>query len=77
MRRLTYCITFTYPLILFFRMLQKLRRNSSRPKTHLIALPGWANRIMLKSVHLEARLLRHCNLPFGVTLLAIAQKTDS
>jgi len=72
--RLSYCITFTFPIIVAFRWLQRLRGKSPRPKTHLIKLPPWANRIILASVELEAFLLKCTNLPFGVTLVAVAEK---
>jgi SAM-dependent methyltransferase len=74
LNRLSYCITFTFPPIVAFRWLQRLRPKSQRPKTHLIALPRWANRLILATVEIEALLLKWINLPFGVTLLAVAEK---
>lgn len=71
---LTYCITFTFPAIVAFRWLQRLRPPAERPKTHLIRLPGWANRLMLATVEIEAFLLKWFHMPFGVTLLAIAER---
>lgn len=73
--RMTYCITFTFLPILVFRLLQKaLHSKKKAPKTHLIQLPRWANRLVLATVELEAYLLRFMNLPFGVTLMAVAEK---
>jgi SAM-dependent methyltransferase len=76
MERLTYCISFTFPAIAAFRFLQNLRKRRSRPKTHLIVLPRWANRLLLASVLFEAFLLKYADLPFGVTLLARAKKKE-
>lgn len=73
--RLTGCISFTLVPIVLFRLLQKLRYDSnSKPKTHLIKLPRWANWLMFASVKIEGFLLRWINIPFGVTLLAVARK---
>jgi len=74
-RRLSYCITLTFPLIVGFRCVQRcFARRSDKPKTHLIRLPKWMNRLIQASVELESLLLRWFNLPFGVTLLAVAHK---
>jgi SAM-dependent methyltransferase len=72
--RSSYCITFTFPLIVGFRLFQRLRTKKDRPQTHLIFLPRWANALLRKTVSLEAMLLRWTNLPFGVTLVALARK---
>jgi len=72
--RMGSCITFTYPIIVLFRLLQRLLRKPGKPKTHLIILPAWANRLLLWTVHLEAFLIRWFDLPFGVTLYAVARK---
>jgi SAM-dependent methyltransferase len=78
--RLTYCISFTFPAIVAFRLAQKayhrLFHKPERPKTHVIQLPDWANRFLQATVQLETRLLRHFDLPFGVTLLAVLRKTE-
>jgi len=75
--RLTYCITFTFPLIVLFRFLQRLVSKADQPKTHLIALPGWANAFLKSTVDFEAFLLGFMNLPVGVTLVAIARKKSN
>lgn len=72
--RLTYCITFTYPFIAALRILQRPFRDPNRPRAHVIQLPRPANWLLKKTVHLEAHALKIANLPFGVTLLAVAQK---
>jgi ubiquinone/menaquinone biosynthesis C-methylase UbiE len=74
--RVSYCITFTFPIIAGFRLLQKILRrdNNGRPKTHVFILPKWANNLLLASVEFEGLLLRWTNLPIGVSLVAVAQK---
>ncbi len=76
----SYGITFTYLPIVAFRKIQRLWQQSipvdpdARPKTHLIPLPGPINTALVKLLHLEAALLRHMNLPFGVSLVALCRK---
>jgi len=72
--RLSYCITFTFPVIVTFRILQRVFKRHSKPKTHIVVLPRWANMLLLASVKLEAFLLRWLDLPLGVTLAAVVRK---
>jgi hypothetical protein len=60
---------------LFQKFYHRLLRKPERPKTHVIELPEWANRFLKRTVQIETRLLRHFDLPFGVTLLAVLEKT--
>lgn len=75
-QRLTYCITLTFPMIVGFRVLQKLFKKKAKPKTHHVILPAWANRLLTWSVELEGILLKWINLPFGVTIAAVAGKPN-
>lgn len=70
----TYCISFTFIPIVLFRHFQKLLKPSGKPKTHLIVLPSWINRLLIKVLNIEAYLLRFMNLPFGVSLLCLARR---
>ena len=72
--RLSYCITFTFPVIVTFRVLQRVFKRHGKPKTHMVILPRWANMLLLASVKLEAFLLRWLDLPLGVTLAALVRK---
>ncbi len=78
--RLSYCISATFPLIVGFRLLQntllRFIKKPNQPKTHLIMLPGFLNSILRWSIQIEALLLRYINLPFGVTLLIVAQPEE-
>lgn len=76
--RFTGCIVFTLVPIVLFRLFQKMKNHrNSRPKTHLINLPQWANWLMFASVKMEGFFLRWVNIPVGVTLLAVARKPPS
>ena len=72
--RLSYGISLTFPAIVAFRFLQRLWQKPGHPKTHLITLPNWANTFLRRSVEFEAWILRKHDLPFGVSLLAVAAK---
>lgn len=78
--KFSYGITFTFPPIVAFRMVQKLWHGivgsvrTNRPKAHLIELRPSLNRTMIRLLQVEAALLRRMNLPFGVSLMTLAQK---
>ncbi|MBN1477717.1 class I SAM-dependent methyltransferase [Candidatus Sumerlaeota bacterium] len=73
-RRCTWAITFTFPPIVVFRLIQRMLPRRREPKTHLIPLPGWVNGFLKWLLHVEAWLLRRINLPFGVSLVLIARR---
>jgi SAM-dependent methyltransferase len=76
----SYGISFTYYPIVAFRMLQRFWQRShgvespARPRTHLIPLPWFINQPLIKVLELEALLLRHINLPIGVSLMTLCRK---
>lgn len=72
--RLSYGISVTFLPIVAFRFLQRLWQKPGHPQTHLITLPEWANTLLRRTVEFEAWILRRWNLPFGVSLLAVAAK---
>lgn len=75
-QRLTYCISLTFPAVIGYRLLRKAFKKKPEVKTHLVVLPGWLNRLLLASVQLEALWLRRFDIPFGVSLLAVARKPE-
>lgn len=72
----SYGISFTYPGVVAFRMAEKMlkRAKPDGPKAHLIHLPGFMNQSLIEVLKLEATLLRHMDLPFGVSLMALCRK---
>ena len=75
-KKLSFAITTFFPLILFFRLSQKLFIKSALPKTSYVILPDWLNSSFIGLLKLEAQLLRHINLPFGVSLVCVAEKKE-
>jgi ubiquinone/menaquinone biosynthesis C-methylase UbiE len=70
----SYAISFVFAPIVVFRLAQRLIKGSRAPKTHLIRLPAFANNLLIAMLRAEKILLRFMNLPFGVTVVCLAQK---
>lgn len=71
--RTSYFISTLFFPILFLRIWQGLRKNSTRPKTSIYVLPRWLNASLIGLLALERRFLRQMNLPFGVSIVALAR----
>lgn len=76
-RKYSYAITFTFVPIVIFRLVRRLWPGRREKKTHLFVLPGWLNTALERLLALEARLLRWTNLPFGVSLVCLAERRAS
>lgn len=72
--RSTYFISTLFFPILFFRLWQGLRRTSIHATVSYRMLPPWLNNLLVRLLNLERRVLRHINLPFGVSLVMVARK---
>ncbi len=73
----TYCIFFLFLPIAGFRLLQRLVRllvRRSPPASAYIQVAPWVSAVFVWLLRLEARLLRHINLPLGVSCLCIARR---
>lgn len=76
----SYGISFTYYPIVLFRELQRMWQSAhgvqgpARARAHLIPLPWFINRPLIGMLHAEAELLKHMNLPVGVSLMALCQR---
>lgn len=82
-RRLTYNNFFLFPLIAGMRALRKEQPKLDSPhlseaeevyQVEMEAIPEPANTILHGVGWLEAELLRHTDLPFGVSVLCVAEK---
>lgn len=73
--RLTYAISALLPAVIGVRLLDRIRRRPEQEaQSGLIELPPWLNRLCLATLEAEAAVLRCCNLPVGVSVVALAQK---
>ncbi len=70
--KLSYSVTLMFLPILLFRWVDRL--SSKPPTATVVPLPPRLNRWLTGLQSFEARLIRRHNLPFGVSLVAVARK---
>lgn len=81
--RITYCNTALYLPVLVLRkgktLIRKLRGTSStpNPESDLVFYPKPINEALYQVMRLENRIMRGRNLPFGVSILVVAQRPAS
>jgi len=69
----SYANTFLFPLALMKRLMENTR--SEKVKTSDLTVEfGWLDKVLGKILSLEAPLISRWSLPFGLSLVAIAQK---
>lgn len=71
--RTSYFISTLFFPILALRIWQGLRKNSTHPKTSVQLLPEWINASLVGLLGLERKLFQQMNLPFGVSIVALAR----
>jgi len=71
-RRLTYANTILFPLAVPRRLWQRL--TGGPPRCDLRPVPPVLNRPLLSTLAVEARWLRRHDLPFGLSVMALAQR---
>ena len=69
----SYAITFSFPMVVAFRFLQKLLRPRVQRSSYVI-LPRWLNAFFITLLRMEAVLLRICDFPFGTSVLMVLSK---
>jgi SAM-dependent methyltransferase len=69
----SYAITFSFPLIVTFRLLQKLLRPAV-PKSSYVELPAIINSLFIGILRIESFFLGAFNFPFGTSVLVVARK---
>ena len=69
--RSTYANTLLFALAAFHRIRSRLKGGS---ESDVQPVPDWINRSLLKVLRLEAVLLRRIPFPFGLSVIALAQK---
>lgn len=68
-------VSLVFPLILAFRLLQRLRpKSAAAPKTDLRILPRTINRCLIGLLGLETWLMRYGNLPVGTSFVVVARR---
>lgn len=72
--RSTYFITLLFLPILLMRLWQGIFKKDVYPKTSHVLLPWWANTLIERILAVERWICRRVNLPFGVSIVAVARK---
>lgn len=76
-RRLSYFNTLLFPPIAAIRVLRPYRPGASDLKSDFtLTKPGRTNEMLARLFSLEAPLVERLNLPFGVSVLALASKPE-
>lgn len=75
-RKASYCITIFFPLIVLYRALKGLLNlvHPTRPQTSHVHLPAGLNRAFSDVLKIEGWLLQYLNLPFGTSIVVVAEK---
>lgn len=75
--RMSYFITTLFFPIFAFRIWQGLFKKSIQPRTSLRILPAWLNGLLIGLLALERKAFAWMNLPFGVSVIALARPTET
>ncbi|MER3501143.1 MAG: methylase [Candidatus Fervidibacterota bacterium] len=76
-RQLSYAICLLMPAVFVFRKGQNWLMRGKAPATALIELPDFLNRLLIALLRGEATILPFLRLPFGVSLVGVAEKPSS
>lgn len=72
----SYAIVFSFPLIVAFRFLTKLRPENVNEKTSYVNVPNIINSLFFKFLSIEALFLKYISFPFGTSVLIRAEKQN-
>ena len=72
-RRASYMFAATFPLLAAVRLAQKFLPVGDE-QSNVFPVPGPVNRLILRVMSWEAAVLRHSRLPFGSSLIILAEK---
>lgn len=74
--RLTYANSMFFPLILVRRFTEKFRSFKNRNESDVTILPMFINLLLQCIFWCEYQLLKHVSLPFGLSVIAVARKSE-
>lgn len=69
----SYAIVFSFPLIVGFRVLEKIMR-PKKQETSYVMLPSPVNRFFIFLLRVEGWIIQYLNFPFGTSVLIRARK---
>ena len=76
-QKLSYAMTLLFPVVWLVRKASNLfAKSSAQPHASLVPVSSLANRALVRLLDTENAVIRHVNLPFGVTVFCVAQKAS-
>ncbi len=82
-RKVSYSNAVILPPVVLVRILKSLRQKAAQarseskdPETDFMPVPGFVNRLLIAYYRLEALLLRRYRLPFGLSVVCVAQRVE-
>jgi len=75
-KKISYLVSFVFPLVFGYRILRKnfFPKSDKKNNTAYVVLPKFINRFFILLLEIEAFLLKYFNIPFGTSIICIAQK---
>jgi SAM-dependent methyltransferase len=70
----TYWNFFLFLPVVAIRMLKRFQRSGDETQTDLAELPSPLNMLLLELLHIENRILKRFDLPFGVSVMCVCRK---
>ncbi len=74
-RRTSYSVFFLFPIVVVWRLFEK--RKSGPAKASLVTVPNWINSTLISLQNLEARMVSTMDLPWGSSVIAVAERVES
>jgi ubiquinone/menaquinone biosynthesis C-methylase UbiE len=77
--RITHLFGSVFPAVASYRLADRFVRShpsDDAPRSDLRRLPSPVNRLLEGVMNVERRLLRHCDVPFGSSIMAVARKVE-
>jgi SAM-dependent methyltransferase len=69
--KVSYGVFFLFPIVILVRLLEKLK---SKNEVSIPQVPDWANRMLIRLMEWEAKLIQRVSLPWGSSVVASAHK---
>lgn len=74
--KISYANFLLFPLVLLKRLPESLKLKKTSPKSDIRKLPPVLNLFLFKTLRTEAILLKYFNLPWGSSLICLAEKVE-
>lgn len=72
--KISYLVSFVFPAVLVYRLFRKAIFPQAKRNLAYVFLPEFFNRFFILLLRFEAVLLKYVNLPFGTSIICLAQK---